>query len=76
MDEWNKINVELYILKTINMPRWIPNLSQGNSIEMHGFCDASSDGYAALVYLKTIKDADVQINLIAAKTKVAFRYHD
>lgn len=71
MDEWNKINEELYILKTINIPRWIPNLSKGNNIEMHGFCDASSDGYAASVYLKTSLENDVKIDLIAAKTKVA-----
>lgn len=70
-EEWNKINSELHIIKDISIPRWISNLSQDNKIEIHGFCDASNDGYAAIVYFKTIKEDDVNISLVAAKTKIA-----
>lgn len=42
------------------------------STELHGFCDASEQAYAAVVYLRmTDTDGNVQIALVTSKTKVA-----
>jgi hypothetical protein len=41
-------------------------------IEVHGFADASSRAYAAIVYLRVIlSESNFQVSLICAKTKVA-----
>ena len=42
------------------------------SIEIHGFCDASEDAYAAVVYLKSFyKSGKTHVALVMAKSKVA-----
>ena len=42
------------------------------SIQLHGFSDASEDAYAGVIYLRlTDSDGNVHISLIIAKTKVA-----
>ena len=41
-------------------------------MELHGFCDASEQAYAAVVYLRmTDTDGNIQIALVTSKTKVA-----
>ena len=39
--------------------------------ELHGFGDASENGYAAIVYNCQEVDGEVQMALLASKTKVA-----
>ena len=42
------------------------------STQLHGFCDASEDAYAGVIYLRlTDSDGNVHISLVVAKTKVA-----
>jgi hypothetical protein len=41
-------------------------------VELHGFCDASNEAYAAVVYIKVIDENDkVKVNLLTSKTRVA-----
>ena len=41
-------------------------------IELHGFSDASSKVYAAVVYLRKVKrSGEIEVSLIASKTRVA-----
>jgi len=54
------------------VPRWTGQSKKSLSLEVHGFADASSHSYAAVVYLTIIhSESNFQVSLICAKTKVA-----
>lgn len=65
---WKKIKHELHLLSSLQIPRWI-NYTPHHVMEIHGFCDASEVGFAAVVYLKNVTKKSV--HLLAAKSKVA-----
>jgi len=55
----------------LTFSRWI-GFANGREVEIHGFCDASQQAMAAVVYLRTTYDTtNVSINFVASKTKVA-----
>ena len=72
-DVWLKRRSELSILSTKHIPRcYFSKETQIVSTELHGFCDASEQVYAAVVYLRmTDTDGNIQIALVTSKTKVA-----
>ena len=41
------------------------------SYQLHGFCDSSLSGYAAVVYLRATSGASIQTAFVASKTRVA-----
>lgn len=50
----------------------IQEFNENTRIQIHGFCDASEDAYAAVIYVKTIDtDENINVTLLTAKTKVA-----
>lgn len=51
----------------LGIPRWI-NFDPSDSMEIHGFCDASEIGFAAAIYLKNKTRGTV--HLLAATAKV------
>ncbi|XP_055922824.1 uncharacterized protein LOC129953606, partial [Eupeodes corollae] len=70
VDRWTLIHQDLHQLENLSIPRvmW----SDKNNYELHGFCDASLDAYAAVVYCRSVNpDESVSVSLVAAKTKVA-----
>ena len=47
-------------------------LAQVMYVQLHGFCDASSQAYAAVLYFRSLyTDGHVEVRLIASKTMVA-----
>ena len=64
---------ELPVLRDIHLPRCY--YTQGvkrKLVELHGFADASTLAYAAVVYVKAVyEDGSVSSELVVAKTKVA-----
>lgn len=69
---WRNFYAHLSTLREVSIPRWIEYGSDTVSAEIHGFADASTTAYGAVVYLKLIKlDGSVQITLISAKSRVA-----
>lgn len=68
---WNEFLGNLNKIHTHTIPRWLGMHSSAKS-QLHGFCDASQDAYAAAVYVRTIQpDGKMIVRLIQAKTKVA-----
>lgn len=63
---WLNYKLELPQLEKLRIHRWI-NYTNNAKIELHGFCDASNQAYAAVVYSKV----NNKISIISAKTKVA-----
>ncbi|XP_061717739.1 uncharacterized protein LOC133525497 isoform X1 [Cydia pomonella] len=53
------------------MPRWVGVRQDASDIQLHGYCDASNDAYAAVVYLRVVDhEGNVTVHLVAARTKV------
>nr|CAI5867743.1 unnamed protein product [Callosobruchus analis] len=68
---WKKLRSDFYQLETLNIQRQIV-CREYSSIQLHGFCDASSKAYGAAVYLRSVDaSGSVQVSLVAAKSRVA-----
>lgn len=69
---WKTFRHQLQDLDQLSIPRWLRFTKTANSIEIHGFCDASQLAMAAAVYLRVIsKQKETSVILVCAKTKVA-----
>ncbi|GFV74084.1 uncharacterized protein TNCV_4509911 [Trichonephila clavipes] len=66
LENWNKFTKESKYLNSISIPRFM-GIDQNSDIILHGFFDASTKAYAAVVYLKSKQE----IHLVSAKTRVA-----
>ena len=63
---------ELPLLQTIKMPRCYQAVEPAISIELHGFCDASEEALAAVVYIRcTYSNHPTTSRLVLSKTRVA-----
>ncbi len=74
LHSWNQIINDLYAMKTIRVSRCYFSYANHGSLsyELHGFCDASSKAYAAVVYLRTVhRNRKIEVSLVASKTRVA-----
>lgn len=72
--QWNAIVEAVPKLNEIKIPRWL-GTNKKYSSELHGFCDASQDAYAAIIYIRTpyVDDygkLNYHCQLIKAKTRV------
>lgn len=69
--KWTTLRNELPLINEMVIPRWI-KFSPGHLVQLHGFCDASEKGYAAVIYSRiTDSQGRVTISLLSAKSKVA-----
>ena len=56
-------------IQEIKIPR--KTIFQDN-VELHGFSDASFQGYGACIYLRTLYESgDISVNLVSGKSRVA-----
>ena len=71
--KWNHLFSEFSALAKLNIPRCcFVRERKPVCRQLHGFRDASEQAIAAVVYLRTVYEAgDVDVRLIASKTKVA-----
>ena len=70
--QWFDYHNTLNNLESLKVPRWTGQLQTLN-IELHEFSDASSEAYAASVYLKIFNQDlnNAYVCLLIAKSKVA-----
>ena len=70
---WLQWRLELHLLADRHIPRcYYPKHADIASVQLHGFCDASEDAYAGVVYFHAQeKRGNVYISLVISKTKVA-----
>ncbi|XP_065723385.1 uncharacterized protein [Drosophila suzukii] len=59
-------------IEEIHIPRWLGfDLRHVSTLQLHMFCDGSSMAYAACAYLRaSCTDGSVQVNLVAARSRV------
>ncbi|XP_073976442.1 uncharacterized protein [Rhodnius prolixus] len=69
---WLEFQQRLPELGHIRLPRLLPTSGAAYTHRLVGFCDASENGYAAVVYLHTTTPrGECQVHQVAAKSKVA-----
>ncbi|CAK1583774.1 unnamed protein product [Parnassius mnemosyne] len=72
LNYWLTYRDELSKLTEFRLPRWMKCENNNELVELHGFSDASSLAYSAVVYLRVIdSDGQVHVNLVTGKSKVA-----
>ncbi|XP_029171148.1 uncharacterized protein LOC114940595 [Nylanderia fulva] len=71
-DHWATYHHQLPHLETLSIPRWTTHGSHTLHSALHGFSDASTMAFAAVVYLRVVNvDGSINISLLIAKSKVA-----
>ncbi|XP_073961651.1 uncharacterized protein [Choristoneura fumiferana] len=72
-EKWLDIRNNLTHLNNISIPRWVhTNKLRLNKTTVHGFCDASTNAYAAVAYLRVeTEEREIKTSIIAAKARVA-----
>ncbi|KAH9638504.1 hypothetical protein HF086_007474 [Spodoptera exigua] len=68
-NEWEKIKNDIMVINEIEIPRWLQT-RQHDTIELHGFSDASTKAYACVIYCRIKRDQDSSVVLVAGKTKL------
>jgi len=74
LTRWHSLVNDLRGLNDVRVPRCYFKRTdeQPTSYQVHGFCDASDNAFAAVVYLRTEhRTGEVEVNLMASKTRVA-----
>ena len=70
---WLQWRTELTLLSDKHIPRcYFPKQARIESVQLHGFSDASEEAYAGVVYLRMVDTLQrVHTSLVMSKTKVA-----
>jgi len=73
LEKWNAIVAEFGSLSCLKLPRcYYLFKSTPLTFQLHGFSDASSLAYGAVLYFKTVYvDGSVTVGIVAAKTRVS-----
>lgn len=69
LEKWLKFKSEIPYLANIKIPRYL-HTHNLTICEIHGFCDASSKAFAAVIYLRIVSTTTT-ISLLTSKTRVA-----
>lgn len=70
-DSWVRFVKVVEEVKEIKVDRFVLSTERLKGVELHGFCDSSSEVYSAVVYLRVETDNRIQVHLLSSKTKVA-----
>ena len=68
---WLNWERDLTNLQQVRAPRWNRYTPTAETIELHGFADASKLAYGACLYLRIIQNGVVSVTLMTAKSKIA-----
>lgn len=68
---WSKLKKELSSLGEIYIPRWLHYSQDVVVCELHGFGYASEKAICGVIHLRLLLRDNIQVSLLAAKTKVA-----
>ena len=71
LERWSQLLSMLKGARLISIKRCVDQLVNSKAARLVGFCDASSKAYAAVVYLRVEDGDSVDVEFLAAKTRVA-----
>ena len=69
--EWKSMKDDLFLSAEFVVDRWCMFDDSTESVEIHGFCDASIKAYGACVYIKVINSDGVHLSLLTSKSRIA-----
>lgn len=69
--KWTEFAQQLELVRQISHDRKLL-IDECHDIQLHGFCDASNDGYGACLYIRSVgKHNKVACKLLCAKSRVS-----
>jgi hypothetical protein len=68
--ECRKFHSELKYLQELSIPRHVL-INNPTRLELHGFSDACLTSYGACIYIRSVKDEQVVVRLLCAKSKIS-----
>lgn len=69
--KWQMYYEQLPLLTQFKIPRWL-NCNNTTVNQLHGFADASTSAYGAVVYMRTIdENGKIHVSLVMARARVA-----
>ena len=68
--KWETWKQQLADLAELRFPRQV-TIPEYERVELHCFCDASELAYAGYIYIKCVYGAEVKVNLVFAKNRIA-----
>lgn len=72
LNQWQSFVGSIQDLQAISIPRWISQFPTPSCLELHGFCDASTKAYGAVVYVVTQDELGNRYSsLLTSKSRVA-----
>ena len=73
LEEWNRLLAALREATPLSLPRSYHNhvTASPSSYTLCGFCDASTQAYAAVIYLVIESDVNTEVKFLVSKTRVA-----
>ena len=69
--KWMTYQCQLQQLTDLKITRRITEFTEYDTIQLHGFCDASQSAYGACIYIRTRKTDKYSVILLCSKSKVA-----
>lgn len=70
-EEWLTYRKQLQQLQDIKIDRWLHIQPDCSLVQLHGFADASTVAYSAVLYIRVVNEDGVTVTLLESKTKVA-----
>ncbi|GFS85307.1 uncharacterized protein TNCV_75581 [Trichonephila clavipes] len=70
IEDWLQFQKAFNEINYFTVPRWVI-LTADNTVELHGFADASSLAYAAAIYCRQKHTGKIEVQLFVSKTTVA-----
>lgn len=71
-DTWENWITELQNITSVDIPRcYTSRFSTSKEIELHVFCDASEDAFAAVAYFRIEENSVIDVSFVASKTRVS-----
>lgn len=71
MKRWQELSIDIDKLEAFRLPRWLSS-DTAEQIQLHGFADASSQAYGAVIYVRTIdRHGKINCRFLCAKSRVA-----
>ncbi|XP_062703578.1 uncharacterized protein LOC134286032 [Aedes albopictus] len=70
LQSWLTFRESLKYVDSVKIPRFV-GLVSVESVEVHGFADASLRAYGAVIYLRVVSGSDVKVSLLCSKSRIA-----